>query len=201
MGYKVCRECPIKNPNYEIYEKFRRRYIPKGKIKMVFIGESPSRPKVAGQEINYFYWTDDHRPEEMANLGNLFGGLMRILGWLPPGGITWNEKGQLLSKFQDSGFLLIDAAKCPINHLPQANKKNAIVACARNSLFDELSELNKKRGIKTIAIVKCNVYDILSPHLKKIHPKCFLDIRIPFPGCGWQKKAALKLRPILDDTY
>ena len=89
-----------------------------------------------------------------------------------------NIKKQILNKFQDEGFYLID-----LSDLPLSLQKRSLV-----SLVPELlRKLNRLISKDTVVIpIKANAYNIVNIPISTAGYENFIDISIPFTGQGWQ---------------
>jgi hypothetical protein len=127
------------------YLSFRQRYKPE-KIKLIIIAESPP---AAGR---YFYNPDGRVTEP------LFAALMVQLGVSP------KTKHEGLHKFQQRGWVLVDATYTPINDERNRRRRDAAILRDYGLLCDDLQTLMSGRSMPLI-LIKKNVCQILEPRL------------------------------------
>jgi len=150
------------------YLAFRRRYEPEN-ITLVVIAESPP---ASGQ---YFYNPAGRSSEP------LFAAMMGQLGLSP----TTKKDGLL--KFQQCGFVLVDATYEPVNKVTRSNRDRSIDR-DYPLLRDDLARLTPDR-LAPLVLIKANVCRILEPKLVQDGFNVVnRGIVIPFPCTGQQKR-------------
>jgi hypothetical protein len=158
------------------YLAFRRPYEPEN-IRLVIIAESPP----AGGK--YFYNPEGARSEL------LFAAMMKQLGLSP----TTKEDG--LRKFQQCGWVLVDATYEPVNEFI-GSKKDRIINRDYPCLLDDLARLTPNRSTPLI-LIKANVCRILEPKLKDEFKVLNGGTVIPFPSHGRQPEFHEKFGPLI----
>jgi len=109
-----CRGCPLENSGYPKDETFRAAYRYKpDSIKILFIAESPPARRENG-EYRYFYF------DELTRCDALYREMMKTI--FGEEFDSKRPKPYFLKKFQENGFFLVDAAKCPVNTLNEKKR-------------------------------------------------------------------------------
>lgn len=146
----------------------RRRYEPES-TRLVIIAESPPASGL------YFYNPEGRVTEP------LFKALMRQLGF------SFSRKADGLQKFQQFGWVLVDATYEPVSQLIDAQRSKVIVRDYR-LLLDDLNRLTPDRSAPLI-LVKTTVCRTLEPRLVSDGFNVLnRGIAIPFPSTGHQSQ-------------
>lgn len=149
------------------FDKARKKYLPKI-IKFLFIAESP--PSID----RFFYF------EEITEHDNLFKSMMKTLYSEKELNLdkSKNIKSQLLRKFCDDGFFLLDAVEDVLPNNKKSTKRNYI----KNGYCKLLNKLEKYE-IKKIPIILISkyVYEILGSKLINDRYNVINEKMIPFP--------------------
>jgi hypothetical protein len=150
------------------YLALRSPYEPDN-IRLVIVAESPP----AGGK--YFYNPEGARSEP------LFAAMMKQLGLSP----TTKEDG--LRKFQQCGWVLVDATYEPINKMKPGSKRDGMIDRAYPLLHDDLARLMTPDRLTPLVLIKENVCRILKPKLIQDRFRVLNGgIVIPFPSHGHQ---------------
>ena len=150
------------------YLALRRRYQPE-QVKLIIVAESPPASGL------YFYDPEGRVTEP------LFSALMKQLA------CHCSNKADGLSKFQESGWLLIDATYEPVNQLPDAQRRQVIERDFK-LLCDDLGSATPDRSAPLI-LIKENVCRILEPRLARNGFNVLnRGTVVPFPSTGHQRK-------------
>jgi hypothetical protein len=163
----------------QVYKRMRDAYIP-ARIRTIFLLESP--PK-SGE---YFYNPNGRVTEQ------LFGAMMRLLDIAD----KIKNKDEGLRRFQDRGFIIVDASYEPVNNL-KGKPRNDKILEGYPALIRDLTSLDSAKKVPLI-LVKANVCRLMEPRLKsegfRVHNAGTV---IPFPGSGRQACFQAMLGPIL----
>lgn len=161
------------------YLALRRPYEPEN-IRLVIIAESPPAGGL------YFY--------KAGRTGEpLFAAMMKQLGLSP----TTKEDG--LRKFQQRGWVLVDATYEPINKLGRDlnRDRDGMIDRAYPLLCDDLVSLMPDR-LTPLVLIKANVCRILEPKLGQDGFRVLNGgIIIPFPSHGRQPEFHQKFGPLI----
>jgi hypothetical protein len=150
------------------YLALRLPYVPEN-IRLVIIAESPPAGGLC-------FYNPTGRTSEP-----LFAAMMKQLGLSP----TTKEEG--LRKFQQCGWVLVDATYEPINKLgPDSNRdRDGMIDRAYPLLRDDLASLALDPSTPLV-LIKANVCRVLKPKLVKDGFKVVNGgTVIPFPSNGW----------------
>jgi hypothetical protein len=159
------------------YLTFRGRYEPEN-ITLVVIAESPP---ASGR---YFYNPAGRSSEP------LFAAMMGQLGLSP----TTKKDGLL--KFQQCGWVLVDATYEPVNEFTPSNRDRSIDR-DYPLLRDDLARLTPDR-LAPLVLIKANVCRLLEPKLVQDGFNVVnRGIVIPFPSTGQQKRFREKFSLIM----
>ena len=140
--------------------KAAARYRPR-KVRLLLIAEAPPE-----SEERYFYF-DDVKAQD-----SLFRYVVRgILGYTP----DRSSKASALSALKDRGVFLIDASEQPLD--------GGVLKADAIELIRRCEALQPEHVI----LIKVNVYDDLLVPLKAAGLP-IVDVRMPFPGSGQQKR-------------
>jgi hypothetical protein len=141
-GYAPCAGCRARehatDEQMAAHWRWRARFRP-ACVRLLLIAESPPFT-VSGCPIRHFYHPGGPPPD------TLFRSVAPVLlaGWPNGAGSdrTPAAKAAALEALTRGGFLLLDSAKCPVNHLPSAaHKRDVTRACAAVVLRAELAAL------------------------------------------------------------
>lgn len=165
--------------NKDYHLEKRRKYLPK-ELKLIFIAESPP---ISG---NYFYDSNGKISEQLFRAM-----IIDIIGE------KTSSKAEGLSKFQEAGYLLVDAVYKPVNKELTEKKRNNIIIEGYPDLLTDLSNLSPGKDVPLL-LIKANICRLLEP---KLVDDGFTVLNhgaiIPFPGSGQQKNFKEKIGPIL----
>ncbi len=161
----------------------RLQFKPKGKIRAVFLGESP--PESRG-EIRFFYG------QNLSSHDNLFRGLMLALYNADKFDLDRTAKAEWLQRFRDDGFYLEDLCEEPVNGLPErerSNKRRIAVAKA----------VTRLQRLKPEGIVICHakVFGDAYEQLRLAGLPVLHDRAIPFPLGNWRADFVAAVRKAL----
>ena len=161
------------------YLSFRRKFEPTN-ITLVIVAESPP---TSGK---YFYDPDGEVGEP------LFNALMKQID------IQTKTKSEGLRKFQERGWLLVDATYEPVNSL-RTRDRNSVIERDYLELCGDLKRLLATRWSEVpLNLVKENVCKLLDPRLKKNGFNVLNKGRIVyFPASGHQCDFDRQFREIL----
>lgn len=159
------------------YLAFRRRYEPEN-ITLVVIAEFPP---ASGR---YFYNPAGRSSEP------LFAAMMGQLGLSP------SAKKDGLLKFQQCGWVLVDATYEPVNEFTRSNRDRSIDR-DYSLLRDDLARLTPDR-LAPLVLIKANVCRLLEPKLVQDGFNVVnRGIVAPFPSAGQQKRFREKFSLIM----
>lgn len=166
------------------YKKLRNKYLPT-KIKAIFILESPPASGA------YFY-NPEGRTSEI-----LFRSLMQSLfgdDYKPA------TKSEGLTKFKNSGYLLVDPIYMPVDKLPDKQADELILRNYPNFIKD-LEFLGVKSTIKLI-LIKKNICLLLAEKLKNDGFNVINNgLMLPFPMHYHIKNFKSQLRKLLNLSH
>lgn len=146
-------------------------------VRVLLIAESPPW-SAEGAAVRHFYNPEAPHPD------NLFRATAAAL--LDEERSSWPavEKAAALRSLAARGFLLLDSAKCPVNHLAPRERRAAIQRCAGHVLGQELDHLLLTPDAVICMVVRSTVPAAARPLLLTrgmgrylIEPK-----GLPFPG-------------------
>ena len=168
----------------EMYEEAAEKYKP-DKIKTLFIAESPPFAK-EGEEPRYFYF------EKVKKKDSLFRSIMEVLFRNEYDRFKKDkgkDKKQLLKKFKEGGFFLIDACDEPIN---QHKNRDFFIGNDFQKLVEKIKGLIHKDA--KIILIKKNIFDLLFKELKDCGFNVINTEHLDFPSSGNQSKFKKKLK-------
>jgi hypothetical protein len=179
-GFAPCAACPARGqasePLMAHHLLLRQANLP-ATVRLLLIAESP--PWSASETaVRHFYNPASPAPD------NLFRATAAAL--LGDDRTRWQaaEKAAALSRLAEGGFLLLDSAKCPVNHLAPAAKRAATRTCAAHVLREELSRIRWALDAAICLVVRGTVPGAAGPVLEALelgpyvaHSEC-----LPFPG-------------------
>jgi len=159
------------------YLTLRRPYEPDN-VKLIVVAESPP---ASGK---YFYNPEGRITEP------LFAAMIKQLGF------SCTNKANGLLKFQQCGWVLVDATYEPVNKLNHSGKIK-VIERDYPLLRDDLARMTPDR-LTPLVLIKANVCQFLEPKLLKDKFNVLNGgIRVPFPSTGQQKQFREKLGEIL----
>ncbi len=159
----------------EDYELHAKQYLPQGRVRVLFIAEAPPCSM-----DRYFYFEDVQRGDW------LWIGLMKALYPQEWSGTETKfhrqRKKQWLEKFANSGFLLIDAVKMPID----GSARNRVAEIRRSAvrLQGQIERINPEK----IVLIKTTVHDALFEPMRSLGFPVVNDVALPFPSSGQQRR-------------
>ncbi len=161
------------------YLSFRRKFEPTN-ITLVIVAESPP---TSGK---YFYDPDGEVGEP------LFNALMKQID------IQTKTKSEGLRKFQERGWLLVDATYEPVNSL-RTSDRNSVIDRDYLELCGDLKRLLATRWREIpLVLIKANVCELLEPTLKENGFNVLNKGRIVyFPATGRQRDFNRQFRAIV----
>ena len=162
--------------NREMAYRFRP-----ARVELLFIAESPP---VSGA---YFYRLPEWGQRGVRSA--LFWETVRALGIVPAGPCCYAEKERYLAKFRDRGLFIVDAAKCPVNHVGDGTAARMIGRCSR-LLRREVQALDPRH---IVLIKKTN--HVLLPRLEEwgFSPRLLSAEPLAFPVAGNQGRFRAEL--------
>jgi hypothetical protein len=182
--FAACRGCPARgqaaDAQMERHLELRRRGAPH-RVQLLLIAESPPW-SADGAPVRHFYHPEAPPPD------NLFRATAAAV--LDEDRTRWpaNEKAAALARLADQGFLLLDGAKCPVNHLASAERRAALSACAEHVLRQELARVPWASGAVICLVVRSTVPPAVNPVLASLGLRRYLvepeagGGALPFPG-------------------
>jgi hypothetical protein len=179
-GFAPCATCPARNQAEEelmAYHLALRRPAAPERVRLLLIAESPPWSKPGGR-VRHFYNPGAPHPD------SLFRATATALldddrtFWLP------EDKARALGRLAAGGFLLLDSAKCPVNHLTAPARRAALHACAQHVLRGELERVPFAPEGVICMVVRSTVIAVAAPVLDSLGLGHRLVARdgLPFPG-------------------
>lgn len=154
-----------------------RRAVVPDVVRLLLIAESPPW-SADGAAVRHFYNAEAPHPD------NLFRATAAAL--LEDDRICWPvaEKAAALSALTAAGFLLLDSAKCPVNHLPLCSRRAAVAACAGHVLAEELTRISLAPDAVICMVVRGTVPAAARPVLASLGlgSRIVEPDGLPFPG-------------------
>ncbi|MHB9058121.1 MAG: hypothetical protein ACYC53_04815 [Bacillota bacterium] len=166
------------------YEDLRNKYKPDGRIRIVFLAESP--PQSDDDKRRFFYSPVLSQPD------NLFRGIMLALLGAERQRLA-GRKTLFLDLFRNSGFWLLDSTDEPLNTL-RGGDRNAAIRAAIPSLIAQLLSANPKLGV---IICSSRVFGIVSDDLQRAGVRVLHDRPIPFPLGNARSAFSTRVRGVL----
>jgi hypothetical protein len=161
--------------------EYRARFWP-ARVRLLLIAESPPH-SVPGSPLRHFYHPAAPSPD------TLFRVTAPVLlpKWREDGGGRWSptDKEAALAELAARGFLLLDGAQCPVNHLSATgDRRGAVRRCADVVLRALLSDLEFALGARICPVVRGTVPAAVVPVLDALGLADRLAMRegLPFPG-------------------
>lgn len=149
-----------------------RKYQPDG-IKLLLVAEAP--PTALDR---YFYF------EDVATHDSLFRYVVRSILTAEP---TRSNKPELLGRLRDRGVFLVDLKQDPLDGTPLSKEVPGLV--------QRIQRLNPGK----IIVIKASVYDLVArPLIEAGLP--LVDVRVPFPGSGQQRRFEVEFARALRRT-
>jgi hypothetical protein len=196
----TCRHVGMRSVDaLERFEEAARRYMP-NPLRLLFIAEAPP-----AFEVNrLFYFTG------LRNGDTLFLEMMKVLY---PGEIGYSEgafrpgfsvnqmrlrKQELLRKFQNDGYHLIDAYERPMPDGASAATKTVLMRSTLPGLRSKVRRLVGKRSV-TIILIGGITYSVCAEALRLDGHRVANHTMINHPARGGQKLFRAKLRDVLTD--
>ncbi|MBW3538453.1 hypothetical protein KY386_03090 [Candidatus Parcubacteria bacterium] len=179
------------------YQQLRERYKPE-KVRILFVAEAPPE-----NTERFFYY------EDVPTQDALFVNLIRVL--YPEldrkGGVNEirKQKPQLLERFKNDGYYLIDALESPMSLKLTPKQRNKLINDRKSALAKEIKQIigsgpfNPEAPESGIVLIKATVYDALADYLllDEHLPVLNVMLKVPFPSHGNAKLFHDKLGHIL----
>lgn len=194
----TCRHVGMRSIDaLERFEEAARRYLP-NPLRLLFIAEAPPAFKVN----RLFYFTG------LRDGDTLFLEMMKVLY---PGELGYREgafrpgfsvkemrlrKQELLRKFQNDGYHLIDAYERPMPDGASAATKTALMQSTLPALQSKVRRLEGKRSVP-IVLIGGVTYSVCAEALRLDGHRVVNDTMIHHPARGGQKLFRAKLREVL----
>jgi predicted ATPase len=153
-------------------------------IKYLLIAEAPP-----DNLVRFFYYEDVHKHDQ------LFLGVAQVLypdlkEEFLSSGRDKEIKKQILQKFSDDGFYLLDFSELPLSLHSKPLK---------SQLSKLITKLSSEINVDTkIILISTSVYDLAYSKLYLYGFANIVNVRIPFPGQSWQNKFNLEFKRALD---
>lgn len=177
------------------YDKLREQYKPKY-IKVLLIAESPP-PAATEQSSRQFY-----RSEKIRKDDRLFTNTVRAL-FPDVANATEPEletqKEQLLHRFQQNGFYMIEALPNSLHHHITKSQRQALIAQHLPELLQRVKKLAKKNT--KIILIKSNVFEVAAEPLRQAGLNVLNKELVDYPGHYNQRDYRQKLAALLDISY
>ena len=181
------------NIDLDIYKSSAEKYIP-GKIKVLFIAESPPAPDKNGRK-SYIYFDTAKQEILLTTLTTAIFGNGNCF--------TKDDiKSEFLNRLKDEGYFLIDAVEYPINMMKNGNSnKEAIIKDEFNNLLERINKLEKRNKIDSetrIILIKVSVYNALSELLKENGYNVLNEDKIDFPKYYNDRDVIKEIRRLIE---
>jgi hypothetical protein len=178
--FPACGACPARGQATEaLMERhlaLRRAALPEI-VRVLLIAESPPW-SAEGAAVRHFYNPAAPHPD------NLFRATAAAL--LGEERSSWPAVGKsaALRALAARGFLLLDSAKCPVNHLAPRERRAAIRGCTGHVLAEELDHITLAPGAVICMVVRSTVPEAVRPVLAARGMERYLvePEGLPFPG-------------------
>jgi hypothetical protein len=150
------------------YSTERKRYLPRARVKILFVGESAPDP--GARQVRFFY----HSVLQTAD--NLFRGIMLALYEADKQALASIPKTHWLKRFQDDGHYLEDLCDPPVDRLPPSQRSRA-----RRDAVPGL--LKRIEALSPQGIIVCHVptFKAVNRQLRELHLPILHRDPIPFP--------------------
>lgn len=164
-------------------EKARQKYKPE-KVKYLLVAEAPP------DSVERFFYYDNVRQHDYLFLGISQALYPDLKETFLASGRNSQIKNSILLKFQADGFYLLDLSELPLS----------LMTRDLNSQLPTLVEKIKMVANKEtqIILIKATVYDTAFYYLQQNGFKNVVNIRIPFPGQGGQKRFQIQFNKSLE---
>lgn len=164
-------------------EKARQKYKPE-KVKYLLVAEAPP------DSVERFFYYDNVRQHDYLFLGISQALYPDLKQKFLASGRNSQIKNSILLKFQADGFYLLDLSELPLS----------LMTGDLNSQLPALVEKIKMVANKEtqIILIKATVYDTAFYYLQQNGFKNVVNIRIPFPGQGGQKRFQIQFNKSLE---
>ncbi len=178
----------------ELFENARRKYLP-SQLCLVFVAEAPPRlpqpdPETRDAEPRFFYL------EDVPEGDSLFCEMMKLLylGSVVTASAIRPRKPELLTRFRDDGFYLVDACEDPMLEAGSSYKKRRLAA--------DLPGLQRRLfsfcGTTTpVALISALVYEICAEPLRRAGLNVQNTEMVNFPGSGQQAEFRRRMGDLL----
>jgi hypothetical protein len=157
----------------------RLKYKPQA-VKCLIIVEAPP------DSVDRFFYFEDVKQHDYLFLGIAEALYPKLKSQYLQSHRSRENKIKILNKLAEDGFYLMDLSDLPLSLM-------------RGSLEDQLPGLMERISIIAtkmtwIILIKANVYDIVYSRLVGEGYKHVANVRIPFPGQGWQNKFQIEFK-------
>jgi hypothetical protein len=184
-SYPPCAGCPARgqatDEQMAAHWSWRARFRP-ARVRLLLIAESPPYT-VPGCPVRHFYHPAGPAPD------TLFRATAPVLAadWADEtdGRRSPARKAAALAALAERGFLLLDSAKCPVNHLASlASKRQVTRACAAVVLRAEIEALTFLPEARICLVVRGTVPQAALPVLRELglEERVVSPEGLPFPG-------------------
>lgn len=161
----------------------RLRYKPQV-VKCLLIAEAPP------DNVDRFFYFENVKQHDYLFLG-IAGALYPELKSQYLQSLRSSEnKIKILNQFSKDGFYLVDLSDLPLS-LMKNNLENQL-----SGLIERINAIATK--MTRIILIKANVYDIAYHRLVQEGFVKVADVRIPFPGQGWQNSFQIEFKRALE---
>lgn len=166
-------------------EKARLKYKPK-KIKYLLIAEA------APDSLERFFYFEDVKQHDYLFLGVTEAIYPELKNQFLGSGRDIEIKASILEKFKSDGFYLLDLSELPISLLDENLKSQLPILVIK---IEAIIEQQTR-----IILIKSNVYNLAYSFLINKGFTNVIDIKIPFPGQGWQRKFQVEFKKALNEV-
>jgi hypothetical protein len=181
-SYAPCGGCPARgqatDEQMAAHWSWRARFRP-ARVRLLLIAESPPYT-VPGCPVRHFYHPEGPAPD------TLFRATAPVLVAVGPNGRRSPAgKAAALAALAERGFLLLDSAKCPVNHLAShASKREVTRSCAAAVLRAEIAALTFLPEARICLVVRGTVPQAALPLLRELglEERVVSAEGLPFPG-------------------
>ena len=174
--------------------QLRNHYLPE-QIKILFVAEAaPDSPE------RFFYY-DNVQEHDW-----LYLALMRALykeTRTAPVDYLRGHKSELLKRFQEDGYYVIDAINDPVAAGLSSSQRTTMVHGNADKKIAEIKSLLSERGDSgtKIILIKATVFEGLYERLTEAALPVINDYIIPFPSSGQQQNFAERMQEALTSTH
>ncbi len=166
-------------------ESARSRYM-HGKIKYVLVAEAPP------DSLDRFFYYENVRQHDYLYLGIAQALYPDLKNKFLTSGRKSEIKKTILEKFQRDGFYFLDLSELPLSLMNRSLESQV------PSFLEKLKPFVYEET--RIILIKANVYDILFPEFLNRGFNNVIDVRIPFPGQGGQKRFQMEFGRAMELT-